>query len=252
MNKLSVFFNYLITGVTVCFLVYCWCFFATSNILLSVVIAVLCLVIFTLAFFLLRSKLDSSREIANSDKQNFENCKTAFTLMPDLECFSLLSKLAPKNILASANSLTMRENIILTFFEVGKLDSTTFLTKYKSVMRSDVKSVTIYCFEISDDTLSLVNSINDAFVSVVTFNELYLTLKQSNLLPKIDLKDIPKRNFKAKFFVLLSRQKATGYAVIGGFLLLFSLISPFKLYYQIFASVLIAFSAVVFFAKIQS
>lgn len=250
MNKLSTFFNYIITGFTICFLVYCWGYFATSNILLSVVIAVLCLTIFTLAFFLVRSKLKSSREIASSDKKAYDNCKIAFTLMPDYECYSLLSKLAPKHILVTTPNFA-RENITLTFFETQKLDAQTFLSKYKSYMRKDIKSITLYCFEITPETTTLINSIKDVFISVVTFDELYLSLKQAKLLPQIELKELPKQNFKSKFASALSSQKAVGYALIGAFLLVFSLISPFKLYYQIFASVLIVFSAVVFFAKIQ-
>lgn len=251
MNKISTFLNYIITGATICFLVYCWSFFSTNNIMLSVVIAGLCFTIFTLVFFLVKSRLDSSKKIANSDKENFENCKLAFNLMPDFECFNLLSKLAPKNILQNSNPTSFRENIILTFFDCAKLDPKTFLIKYKSVMRSDIKSITVYCFEIDEQAISIVNSISETFISIVTFSELYLTLKQSNLLPRIAMKELPKKNYKAKLMKVLSHQKATGYAIIGAFLLLFSLISPFRLYYQIFASVLIVFSAVVFFAKIS-
>lgn len=253
MNKLSAFLNYFISAVAFSFLVFGWGFFLTDSMAVSGVITALFFAMFSLLFFFLKNKRDDKLKMNKSLKDKRDKVIIKLLVSPvddNLSLFCRLLSLPEKSIDREKNEIVEDNHAHVLCFYSNSLS----LEKFFEVMRNNqnFSKITIYCLSLDKDISKIANSFIEQNISFVTCDEFFKIMVDRNVFPEISEISAPAR-VKFSIFIKesLKRQKSLGYALLGIFLVAFSLISPYKLYYQIFASLLIIFAIVVFFLKFE-
>ena len=254
MNKISIFLNYIFLSIISSFLVYALAIYYTQNVLLSLSFAGVWFVFFTMSFIFIKNKLQKKQKIAQDDRETYSNFKDNFLILSNSQTVDLLCHVKNTELLFWNEDVQWFkiENAICIFnFNTAMLYPDRFLDIFKAIDFTNETKVIIFSFEVSKDVQIICNTIKNLEVEIVPFEDVFNCLNDQELADDLNIRfDVEKAHFKDKIKTALSKQKALGYAFLGFFLLFFSFISPFQVYYQCFATLLIGFSVFVFFAKV--
>ena len=254
MNKISIFLNYIFLSIISSFLVYALAIYYTKDVLLSISFAVIWFAFFTTLFIFIKNKLQKKHKIASDDKDTYANFKDNFLILSNNQTVDLLCHVKSAELLEwneDVNWFRTENTICIFSFNSAVLFPDRFLDIFKAIDFANEKKLIIFSFEVSNDVLLICNTIKNLEVEIVPFEDVFNTLNDQELADDLNIRfDVEKTHLKDKIKSALSRQKSLGYAFLGIFLLLFSFISPFEVYYQCFATLLIGFSVFVFFAKV--
>ena len=116
------------------------------------------------------------------------------------------------------------------------------------VIRTLGEHKTVYAAGFTDEACKLAESFG---VTLKDANDVYSLIKESGCMPEHLIEPPKEKNgFKEKFAFRIRKSAWRGYAFSGAFLLLFSLITIFPVYYIISGGVLLLLSALIrFFGK---
>lgn len=250
MQKLSTFLNYFITDIAISFLIFAFSMsiFTKS---ISISLAIIFYAIFTFAFFAIKNKTEEKNHVALSEKELFKRYQTAFRLMPKEEILSLIASsnsLEDFEIDKQNRFLITQDNLYSFNFYEDELSLNEFLKIISNMPTRNINSLYIYCFSNNNECISYANAISDFTVEIVPFEKLYLDIRDSyspQISEKIPLKYSKKFSEIAK--ELIAKKNARGYALSAILILILSFVSPFKLYYQIAASILILIAVIILF-----
>ena len=254
MNKISIFLNYIFLSIISSFLVYALAIYYTKDLLLSISFSVVWFALFTTLFIFIKNKIQQKQKIARDDKDTYANFKDNFLILSNTQTVDLLCHVKSTELLKwneDVNWFKTTDSVCIFSFNNAILYPDRFLDIFKAIDFTDEKKLVIFSFEVSNEVQIICNTIKNLEVEIVPFEDVFNTLNDQELADDLNIRfDVEKAHLKDKIKSALSRQKALGYAFLGFFLLFFSFISPFEVYYQCFATLLIGFSVFVFFAKV--
>ena len=116
------------------------------------------------------------------------------------------------------------------------------------VIRGEGKNKTVYAAAFTDEAYGLAKAFG---VALKDADDVYSLVKDSGCMPEhLIAPPAEKRGFKEKFAFRIRKSAWRGYAFSGAFLLLFSLVTIFPVYYIVSGGVLLLLSALIrFFGK---
>ncbi|MBO5851949.1 MAG: hypothetical protein J6R29_06420 [Clostridia bacterium] len=139
---------------------------------------------------------------------------------------------------------------VFPIFTVEKITTKEVINAYKQTKKG-YKAKILYN-EATSEVLSFCLDL-ELRIELFDINSVYFALKNQNLLPELKIKEKSKIKILPLFKNLFKKQKAGKFLLFGIFLLLFSTITFFPLYYIIVGSALIIISIILkFFAPFES
>ncbi len=250
MNKIATFFNFLLSELALVALVFSWVYLSNQNLTLSIVLCVISFMAFAIVFFLIKNK--RSLKISSKTASNKLKANTALKL----------KIISPKNLIEYFISLLNLNDVICENDLFIQTPTSNFFFNFDSDFLSEDnlcqilklanfnKDINIYCLNVSEKAKALSErfKVKINFYNIDKIMGLISNANQSLEITEIVEKAKPKPI--ALLRQMASTQKVKGYFFIAISLLLFSFLSPFKLYYQIFATVLVVFGIVILALKL--
>ncbi len=243
MSIISKFINYILLLLALALTSYGLSNLLIGNKRVALILMLLLCLVFTLTFFKIERSSNKKRKIAFSQKQAFEKFSLELEFMEEISATNLVNKYVFPQESHSNSAKT------LIFFDKPLLELTDFAKLVKPHL---LKNSLIHIFSIDvDKSVELISQKLKSKVVFINAKDLFLSLGE-NPLPEIPQNFTQEAlTFKDKIKPMLARSKAVGYASLSIFFVAFSFLSPYKVYYLVFAIALFIISAVVFFAKIS-
>lgn len=232
------------------------CFFLTVAILYllkispvwRIVLASLTAVFFCFIIFNIKLKQNNVRFLSDTKQKNFSNMLAFLELLPESKVINLfLPMFSSKDICYTISKNCIKTQNVNYYFDFnGVIDRKTAVVY---IRESYPKKVILFCGKASDDCACLEKDDNDIF-TLVQGEDLYCVINEHQL-------DIPQKQTKkqnATIFETIStkatKKRASGLAFLGAYLILFSKLTFYPLYYIVFGiALLIAATVLLIFGK---
>lgn len=240
MKKLSFILDFIILSVAISALSFCVFFAFFKSFAVTLVLCVSVYALFAVAFLAVSGKLETKNKQKTSDKELTENFKAYLLSTRESETTALFSKLFEQE-----EQKGFPDDFL--FFD-GALSEERFFSFLK---KSEKPNVRIFCVEAPEYIKSLVRYFPEKQIEFFEPKDSLSLLIKHDLAPTFPDKPQSKVKFKAFLTSALKQTKCKGFCLIGIFLAAFSFFTPYKTLYLVFAGVLVVFSAILFFAKIN-
>ncbi len=130
----------------------------------------------------------------------------------------------------SKGVLTEKGERVFLLFSFDSLSKTEIVSAFNRLQKNE--RALLYCVSAKDDVLNFAKRFNDK-VTVLQVSDAYSFLEKNGCLPPVRADLIHKKNSLSFLKEFFDRKKAKRFLTLGLFLLLFSFITPFKIYYVI-------------------
>ena len=250
--KISFLLDALFLFIAVFFVFYAFIKSLVKSIFLSTLLTVLICLVITSIYTVISIKKHGKKAVIDGDEKQFNAFLKTLSLSPDKETFALIKSYyesVGEEPIKSGDKIKLKNRKDEVFFDFTPNGATlkSVLTAYKNTS----KGYKLVFIAIDYD----VNAVNyfkgfENRVSLLNAKTLYLSLKEKNLLPNLNLEEVKKPTLYERFSSVFKREKAPVFLAWGGALLLFSTVSYYKALYVIVGGAFIIFSLFIrFFAK---
>ena len=235
-------------SVAIFLIFFAWVQFFLKNILLSLFVSVILSISLMLLLKFIISQKHCSTQTALAKQDNIAKFKLAVQTMSNLKLNQLIKKLIPKECSPSAKNgdIAFTKNgisYLITQFYSSELNDIKLLDIIKT---KRCANLIIFCNTISTNIQSVITAFKNKKITIITLDDLYEICEQKNIA--VDTSNIelnkPKLTIKKILKNSISRKKSKGYFVSGLVLLFSSIIIPYRIYYVVFSTILIALSLV--------
>lgn len=248
--KPSVFIDALLYGFICFFLAIAILYFfkipPVWRIVLACVTAVFC------CFIILKIKLKQNNvKFLNLSKQkSFNNMLAALELLPENKAIKLFLPIFDGNNIC----YTVNKNCVKTQNTNYYFDFNGIIERKTAVLfirESQPKKVVLFCGKASDDCALLEKDTADMFTLIQGENLYDLIMEYHLDLPKREQQKQKKTNLFVGIAAKTTKKRASGLAFLGAYLILFSKLTFYPLYYIIFGIILLisAISLLIFGKK---
>lgn len=226
-----------------------WCNYYNRNLgvclIASIIVASILSFVTSKIFYARQNK----KTIALQEKTEINNIATQlmfYSKSEQIDYFFNVLSFSNTNLQKTKEHIVLNETIIIPMFSFC-LEANHYLkvaNKYKN------NSVIILSNKLSGELESLLNSVEETNVKILTINDVYFKIiKPTQVLPKqvVKLKSAKKLKIKELVYVAFNKKNAKSYFFSGLLLLFLSLIYRFSLYYQISGTILLLFSLFSYF-----
>lgn len=251
MQKVRTFLDFIIYDIFI-FIVLLIIFGSFTNGYFPLALSILGLCFFSALFFKVRGKLFSKKKTTEDTLKKQKLIETSLLYQTNFECLEFFEhffkSMQGLELSPFGNFLQSEETIVFPCFSSLELTFEKALAISKIAREAGAKHLIIPCIK---------NSCNESFlsgmfetVSVFESRALFEKMIEFDFFPKmIDQKVLPKKSFKTTFSAFCDKKKARGFGGLGILLFGFALLSPFKTYYFISASVLLSLAALLLLKK---
>lgn len=240
---------FVFTVVGVLFLV---CFRFTMPLGLAILCSLLAAASGSTLFYFIYKRHRTKRHYSVAEKEKMAKLAFHLAIIPQKEKLAIvLQALTQKSILEEKPAPILQEQAVL--YNEKKYISQFLFEKITADMLApyvcaETDKIIFIALDYTAEAKKLANSFN---LTLLDLPKLYDFLKKYNALPESFVQPPnTKQKFVQKLQQQLSKKVAKGYLFSGCFLLLFSLITIFPLYYIIFGSILLSIAVFLrFFGK---
>lgn len=251
MHKIRTFLDFIIYDIFI-FIVLLIIFGSFTNGYFPLALSIVGLVLFSVLFFKIRGEIFSKKKTTEDTLKKQKLVETSLLYQTNFECLEFFQNFFKSTqgleLSHSANFLQSEETIVFPCFSCGELTFEHALSVSKIAREAGAKHLIIPCIKNSCNA----NFLSGMFetVSIFESRSLFEKMIEFDFFPKmIDEKVLPKKSFKVTFSAFFDKKKARGFGGLGILLFGFALLSPFKIYYLISASILLTLSAFLLLKK---
>ena len=243
---------FVFSVLSIIFLVF---FRFSMHLALSIVCSLLVGISGSTLFFFFYKRHRSKKHYSRQEKENMEKLAFHLAITTPEENMELLLEGLQKNADKMQKESPILENDCIVY------DGKRYICKFifekitadmlSPYIRGEIDKLIFIALDYTPEAKKLANSFNVKILDLVKF---YDFLKQNDAIPQEFVQPLnKKRKFLENVGLHFSRKAAKGYLFSGCFLLLFSLITIFPLYYIIFGSILLGIAVFLrFFGKKES
>lgn len=251
MKKISTIFDLIVASFFV-FIVFLLFFSTLFGGFAPQVLAGFCTVLFSLGFLRFKQDIFKKQNQRAISKKKLASLETSLLYQTKTESDAFFCEFFKRVLgleFAIQNGVLLSgETALFPHFSSSCLDFESALAISKLAREQGVKHLIIPAISAHPSTEFL----KGLFESVSIFDSTYLLGKMTDFgfFPQLLPEEImPKKSFSALISPLVSKTKARGFGFIGLWLVLFSFISPFGVYYSIFGSVLLVSASLLLFIR---
>lgn len=217
---------------------------------------VYCLILSALSLFILHLLYHiATRKKREKDKLKYKDekhCENIFLNLPficEKNINEFLQKLftAAGFICKTENNILKAEKdnikrIVLNSFNKKSTDEQMIYICEQKRQELSADGFILLCNEACDNAYKMLDLINNKNNGIICKNKIYITMKNHNVFPEIKYQFVhSKKILKEIFAYAFARSRFKNYFILAVIMFLFSYVTPFKLYYLIFAAVLLIF-----------
>ena len=177
----------------------------------------------------------------NQKPYTYDRLETEFCIRGGEYIVNLI-KTALKNpqIENGSNYILLEKSIIIANFKFSALGGSDVANVCKTAKKHGKNHVYLITKSIDRHAWQIAN-LEDINIEIVKAKQVYKFLAKHNALPVLK-KPRQKFSFKALLQTILSRRNFKNYAFSGAVLVLVSFLTPLKIYYIVFGTILLAFA----------
>lgn len=228
-----------------------WCLYFFRRPWISITLSCLFTFFTILTFKIISSKKTKNNKPKLQEIQHIEDIKNTFIYLPKDKIIDFFYCLVSTKHKATKNDncvevLNEQKVILYPYFKLQDLSCDKLIGIYNSIDKTNVKKIIIVCNKYETNINSCITNFS-CKTEVLDYKQTYsLLLKPYEFYPEIIVKEKPraKSSFKQILLSAFSKKKTKGYVVSALFMLFASFFVMYKIYYLIFASILIVFAII--------
>ena len=247
--KISLFIivDYIFKFILIFLLNLIWCLYFINKPIVSILVSVF----LTLLIIFISNKVNTKRNVKTklslAEKQKILNITNTFIYMSKEEILDFFYKLA-----STKHNAKKLDNFILInnqnknialypLFKNKSLSQDDLIEIYNNCKIVNIKKILILTNKIDSNCNDIIENLSCEVVVLDNEQTYTLLLKEYEFYPEIKIKPKPtaKKTFKQVLHYALNKKRTKSYIISALFLLFSSLFVRFKLYYLLFASILL-------------
>lgn len=233
-------------AVAVFLIIFAWLQFFLKNIILSLMLGVVLALAVMLMLRFFHNKKYTNKQNALNKNSELAHFKLAIQTMPSVKLTSTIKKLIPKTYSPTTKNgdisfVKDEKTHLFTFYFSNELNEAKLL---EIIKLKKAQNLCVFCSSFTKEAKLISTAFKNKKIELITLEQLFEMFNQQNITidtqnidlnkSKITLKEILKNS--------ISRDKSKGYFISGLVLLFTSIIIPYRIYYVIFSTALIALS----------
>lgn len=244
--------NFVIKNFVIFLLAIAWTNFYIKPFYLSVIVACLITLVFSLLIRKVSIKKEEKNQIKSQEQEAFKQFELNLFTMPADEQNKLLTSILKNNNLENKGGVLYAEkHAVFNKLNTAKLKIEDVYEIIKSLNTIKCDKAIVFYHSIEPSALDFIKSLNSPGLELYNTAFLFTQAKNLEILPKPAITFSKNKKLKFKQFVgiMFARKNAKNYILLGIIMLLSSFIVFNPLFYVIYASIMFIFALICLFLK---